>query len=483
MFLIGLAHANEEKCLAGIDLFIQKKIKKLPDLTFQNSHAQLLDSVKAILKSNKSVAATVQDEVLLMGQKLESGFKEIYPNLPAAVSNEISLRLQKILCDEFSLSWNAHLKYLEAKSLPTNIDHKLFVAIPEILSREVKISRDFDIPTIAGYSKGRNWTVFFDRDLPEKTKEGVTVLFPLLLHETVEKILIETAGLSERIYFRTHQIAQRLEKAWIQEAGHSWNDWQHGAIDRFSNLVEKKKLTHIAPNLDPLPYLDAKMLKAWSTILQHYNSAKDLFTPRLVAANVLHLDFNDQVQMAEAVFRFQEHFESPKFKNKIFTRDEFKQWYFKENNTTEFTYTEVDAFNFPSNILKPFFAGQFAPLNPAEKSLLELFSHMPENFYVTMSVKGGDPSGFEHEMSHALYFLDREYHDRVNAVLAKYDLTLLKKFIFEELGDYHPDVLHDEAHAWLLHNEKDLRTEGFDTAPLLELRKELRAIYEEKKFR
>jgi hypothetical protein len=311
----------------------------------------------------------------------------------------------------------------------------------------------------------------------------VTVLFPLLLHETVEKVLIQSAGLKERVYFRTHQIAQRLEKAWIQESGHSWRDWQHGAIKRFGNMVEKKKLKFVAPNLDPLPYLDAKMLKSWSSMLQNYNTAKDLFTPRMVAPQVLHLEFNDQVEMGEAVFRFQEYYESPKFKNKFFSREEFKQWYFKENNTSEFTYTEVDAFNFPSNILKPFFAGKFGPLNAAEKSLLDLFSHMPENFYVTLSVKGGDPDGFEHEMSHALYFLDKDYNDRVNAVLAKYDLRPLQQFIVKTWGNYHQDVLQDEAHAWLLHNEKDLRSAGFDTDSLLEMSKELKIIYQEKKFR
>jgi hypothetical protein len=485
----GHVIANESRCIKDLSLFIQAVEKKLPDLVFQNSSAQLFDSFKSIVKANQKeldhlkMLPKINAELIIMGKKLSDGFKRFYPNLSIEVTNELSLRLQKILCDDFGISWTDHTKHLADNLFPSELDSKLFISIPEILSKQVKIDYSYDIPTIAGYSKGEPWTVFLDRDLPKKTSQGVPVLFPLLLHETVEKILIESAGLNERVYFRTHQIAQRLEKAWIQDSGHSWKDWQHGAIERYGNKAEKKKIKFVAPNLDPLPYLEAKMLKSWSAILQSYNTAKDLFTPRMVAPQVLHLEFNNQVEMGEAVFRFQEYFESPKFKNKIFSREEFKEWYYKENNTQEFTYTEVDAFNFPSNILKPFFAGKFDALVPAEKSMLDLFSHMPENFYVTMSVKGGDPDGFEHEMSHALYFLDKEYRDRVDAVLVKYDLRPLQQFIVKTWGDYHEDVLQDEAHAWLLHNEKDLREAGFPTDSLLEMRKELQAIYKEKKFR
>jgi hypothetical protein len=494
MFIISLLFsgqlmASESRCLSDITLFVEATDKKLPDLVFQNSNAQLLDSFKAILKTTEkdfsglNGMSKLNAQIFIVGDKLSLGFKRFYPKLPAAVLDEVSLRLQKIFIGEFGLSWSEHAKLLKNNLLPSELNSELFISIPEILSKHVNIDNRFDIPTIAGYSKDVPWTVFLDRDLPQKTADGMMVLFPLLLHETVEKILIETAGLDERIYFRTHQIAQRMEKAWVKEAGYSWQKWQHGDISLFGKMVENKKLIHVAPNLDGLPYLEAKMLESWSTILQSYNMAKELFTPRMVAPRVLHLEFNDQVAMGEAVFRFQEYFESPKFKDKIFTRDEFKEWYYKEKNTSEFTYTEVDAFNFPSKILKPFFAGKFDALDPAEKSMLDIFAHMPENFYVTLSVKGGDPDGFEHEMSHALYFLDKEYHDRVNAVLVKYDLRPLQQFIVKTWGNYHDDVLQDEAHAWLLHNEKDLREAGFPTDSLLEMRQELQAIYKEKKYR
>ena len=40
---------------------------------------------------------------------------------------------------------------------------------------------------------------------------------------------------------------------------------------------------------------------------------------KTIAPNIYWLDFDSQYQLAEAFLRFQEHYESPEFKDKVFT--------------------------------------------------------------------------------------------------------------------------------------------------------------------
>jgi hypothetical protein len=84
------------------------------------------------------------------------------------------------------------------------------------------------------------------------------------------------------------------------------------------------------------------------------------------------LTFDNQIDLTSTFLRFQEHYESPFFKGKYFTLDEFKEWYIKTSpngkKSGKFTYyTDWGGFNIPSYILKPFYNGAFNPLSENEK--------------------------------------------------------------------------------------------------------------------
>src|SRR5205807_6620881 len=74
----------------------------------------------------------------------------------------------------------------------------------------------------------------------------------LILHEEVEKTLIDQLGLH---YLHAHQIATRAEEAAVRAAGIEWR-----AYDRFMQkhvkTIGDERLTKVPPDLDQKPYRD-----------------------------------------------------------------------------------------------------------------------------------------------------------------------------------------------------------------------------------
>lgn len=125
----------------------------------------------------------------------------------------------------------------------------------DAIERRVKsIDRDHDIPYLAGYSLDGK-TIFIDRHLPRSFAyrgRAITVDRYLLLHEEVEKTLIDQLGLH---YQHAHQIATRAEEAAVRADGVSWR-----AYDRFMQQYVKEmgdeRLTKLPADLDLKPYRD-----------------------------------------------------------------------------------------------------------------------------------------------------------------------------------------------------------------------------------
>lgn len=127
-------------------------------------------------------------------------------------------------------------------------------ALDAILRRLKKLDREHDIPYLAGYSKDGK-TIYIDRHLPRSfTFRGRTVEVDrfLILHEEVEKTLIDQLGLH---YLHAHQIATRAEEAAVNAERITW-----AAYDRFMQKYVKsigdERLTKVPPDLDLKPYRD-----------------------------------------------------------------------------------------------------------------------------------------------------------------------------------------------------------------------------------
>ena len=149
--------------------------------------------------------------------------------------------------------------------------------------------------------------------------------------------------------------------------------------------------------------------------------------------------------LAPYFMRFQEHYESPEFQNKVFTVGEFREWYVKTYG--DFTYDEDWAgFNFPMSILSPFKGGLFDPLTSPEKSLLSLLKDVPSNGYV---IGTNDKDSLTHEICHGLYTTDLDYRTGVQKILDKYyfDVNVVN-FITQLEKDYSLDKILDELQAY-----------------------------------
>lgn len=130
-------------------------------------------------------------------------------------------------------------------------------ALSEVNEKFPKIDREHDIPYLAGYSKDGK-TIYIDRHLPETlpAKFSSDIHYSvdkfLILHEAIEKTLIDTLGLK---YQHAHQIALRAEKAAVKSAGIRWSSYDK-FMSKYIKEDASEKLTKVPQELDLTPYID-----------------------------------------------------------------------------------------------------------------------------------------------------------------------------------------------------------------------------------
>jgi len=92
-----------------------------------------------------------------------------------------------------------------------------------------------------------------------------------------------------------------------------------------------------------------------------------------LANDIFLLRFDTQYELASTFLRIQEHYESSRFRKRVFSLEDYMDWYAAEYGA--FTYFEDwSGFNVPSTALAPFYRGEFDPLLKKEARLLALFS-------------------------------------------------------------------------------------------------------------
>jgi hypothetical protein len=127
-------------------------------------------------------------------------------------------------------------------------------ALDAIVRRVKKFDREHDIPYLAGYSNDGK-TIYIDRHMPQHFKVRGRVVETdrfLILHEEVEKTLIDQLGLH---YLHAHQIATRAEQAAVRAAGIRWRDYD-GFMQKYVKRAGDEKLTKVPRDLDLKPYRD-----------------------------------------------------------------------------------------------------------------------------------------------------------------------------------------------------------------------------------
>lgn len=197
-----------------------------------------------------------------------------------------------------------------------------------------------------------------------------------------------------------------------------------------------------------------------------------------ILQKIYHLHFKTQRDLASTFLRFQEYYESPKFRKKIFTLKEYKEWYKKNSKNGKFTYySDWSGFNIPSYILKQFYNGKFNPLSKKEINFLKLFNKLNGEFYIIGTY--GTKRALKHEIAHGLFYINKKYKREVLKVLSRVNNEVQNKInkYLSSSGGYHKNSWKDETHAYLLTNTKQLKKEGINKEVLMSFKKELSKIY------
>jgi len=127
-------------------------------------------------------------------------------------------------------------------------------ALDAIVRRVKKLDRAHDIPYLAGYSQDGK-TIYIDRHMPQSfTHRGRKINTDrfLILHEEVEKTLIDQLGLH---YLHAHQVATRAEQAAVRAAGMSWRSYDR-FMQKYVKRIGDERLTKVPADLDLKPYRD-----------------------------------------------------------------------------------------------------------------------------------------------------------------------------------------------------------------------------------
>lgn len=232
-------------------------------------------------------------------------------------------------------------------------------------------------------------------------------------------------------------------------------------------------------------------------IRKGHTRVEDPLTIKKISNNIIHLSMPTQKEISSLLIRFQEYYESPikEIRGKIFTLGYLKHLYSLSTRTERggFTYHrgnlfdgDWNGFNFPGEVIEPFVRGLFDPLTPGEEDVVELLKWRQDKFYVIGThAESGEDWVMDHEVCHALYYINEAYRVNVDEALVEAldsEPKLANMYTMLKSWGYCDEVLADECHAYIsadykwLCDEKEDELDKFDIEIPEELHKQLRKI-------
>lgn len=176
-----------------------------------------------------------------------------------------------------------------------------------------------------------------------------------------------------------------------------------------------------------------------------------------IIPHVYHLSFKSSYDLAMHFIRFQEYYESPKFHKQFFTLVDYMEWYAKdyERATGAFTYPrDWHGFNVPSHCLIPFLEEDVIPdRNKYDDYMLNIIRKIQiyegtHPFYL-IGTQMNDYGTLDHELAHALYTVNNNYHEQVAKLLQDLPPEILENArTYLKKNNYHQSTIDDEIHAY-----------------------------------
>ena len=161
------------------------------------------------------------------------------------------------------------------------------------------------------------------------------------------------------------------------------------------------------------------------------------------------IESGNRQYLAEMFMRFQEYYESPEFKGRVFTVEEFAHWY--RGKYGAFTYSkDWYGFNIPSKVLEPFRDGQFNPLTEKEQNLLNICRNASGDFYVLGVTPKAEyfTETLKHEFVHGAFDVNPNYRAEVISCIKDHGIREINNGL-RKMG-YHENVFSDETNAYVL---------------------------------
>ena len=183
-----------------------------------------------------------------------------------------------------------------------------------------------------------------------------------------------------------------------------------------------------------------------------------------VMRNIYVLAFESQFDLAMTFVRIQEFYESPKYKGKYFSLEEFMDWYSCEFGNGAFTYPkDWSGFNLPGKTIKKWvkkFQVEHNDIREQEHELLNKLESRLKDDGVSLSdayvigvhsQKNDEELKYviEHETAHALYCLYPQYKQTCQKLLKNLPRSILNKYRKKLIRvGYAKNVLSDEIQAY-----------------------------------
>ena len=194
--------------------------------------------------------------------------------------------------------------------------------------------------------------------------------------------------------------------------------------------------------------------------------------------------------LTRTFIRFQENYESPEFRGKIFSLKEYKKWYIKNDKKSKkygkfFYFSQWGGFNIPSYVLENFYNGKFKNITERERKILKIFEKIRgQNFYIIGIFKSNKKiqSGYiDHETAHGLFYTNKDYKKKVLKIVEEEKNKTLKslfKFLKNSSG-YHPDVYLDELQAYCVNGYAPLTKDSKSFEETKKTAEKIQKIYKE----
>ena len=180
-----------------------------------------------------------------------------------------------------------------------------------------------------------------------------------------------------------------------------------------------------------------------------------MFSLSEIHKDIFHLKFDDQLELNSHFLRFQEYYESPKFRDVPFELIDYIKWYAADNGG-DFTYfTDWSGFNVPAYKIKECY--DVIPDKNSQDEFMYLIAKKISKAsksgraYLIGTTTDSKESTVRHEIAHGLFHVDKNYMNEMMSTLGC--INHLK--IFLDLRNwvismgYAENVIEDEMQAYL----------------------------------